>query len=65
MGLIHQAIDRAPRWALKKLIGTYITLNLADIAREVKIDSVDQVREMLLNMVRIHNKSTSLLLKTT
>jgi COP9 signalosome complex subunit 3 len=57
MGLINQAVDRAPRWALKKLIGTYITLNLVDIARQVKIDSVDQVREMILNMVRVHSKS--------
>jgi COP9 signalosome complex subunit 3 len=58
MGLINQAIDRAPRWALKKLIGTYITLNLADIARQVKIDSVDQVREMILNMVRVSSSAT-------
>ncbi|KAF7770561.1 hypothetical protein Agabi119p4_6535 [Agaricus bisporus var. burnettii] len=60
MGLIHQAIDRAPRWALKKLIGTYITLNLADIAREVKIDSVDQVREMLLNMIESNEVSAQI-----
>jgi len=52
LGLINQAIERAPRWALKKLIGTYVTLNLTDIARQVKLQSDDQVREMLLNMVR-------------
>lgn len=50
-GLIQQAIERAPRWTIRKLIGTYVTLNLTDIARAVKIESVDQVRELLLNMV--------------
>ena len=53
LGLIQQAIERAPRWTIKKLIGTYVTLNLTDIARAVKIDSIDQVREILLNMVSI------------
>ncbi|KAF5349126.1 hypothetical protein D9756_009493 [Leucocoprinus leucothites] len=51
IGLINQAIERAPRWALKRLIGTYVTLNLTDIARQVKLDSEDQVRDMLLNMI--------------
>ncbi len=50
-GLVQQAIERAPRWTIKKLIGTYVTLNLTDIARAVKIESLDQVREILLNMV--------------
>lgn len=57
LGLINQAIERAPRWALKKLIGTYVTLNLTDIARQVKLDSDDQVREMLLNMIEYNEIS--------
>ncbi|KAF9445144.1 hypothetical protein P691DRAFT_806121 [Macrolepiota fuliginosa MF-IS2] len=60
VGLINQAIDRAPRWALKRLIGTYVTLNLTDIARQVKIDSVDHVREMLLNMIESNEISAQI-----
>lgn len=46
-----QAIDRAPRWALKRLTATYVTLGLADIARAVKIESEDEVRDIVLSMV--------------
>ena len=52
MGLISQAVARAPHWVLKKLIATYITLHLADIGKEIKISSEDEVRELLLTMVR-------------
>jgi len=52
LGLLKQAIDRAPRWALKKLTATYLSLNLADIAKAVKIDSEEEVRHLLLDMVR-------------
>ena len=51
MGLITQAITRAPRWVLKKLISTYVTLHLSDIGRAIKIDSEDEVRALLLSMV--------------
>ncbi|KAJ3573813.1 hypothetical protein NP233_g2184 [Leucocoprinus birnbaumii] len=60
LGLINQAIDRAPRWALKKLIGTYVTLNLTDIARQVKLDSEDQARDMLLNMIESNEISAQI-----
>jgi len=48
-----QAIERAPRWALKRLTATYVTLGLADIARAVNIESEDEVRELLLSMVSV------------
>lgn len=44
-------MDRAPRWSLKKLTATYLTLGLADIGRAVKIDSEDDVRNLILSMV--------------
>lgn len=47
-----QVIDRAPRWALKKLTATYVTLGLGDIARAVGIQSEDEVRALILSMVR-------------
>ena len=52
MGLIFQAVARAPRWVLKKLTSTYVTLHLSDIGRAIKIDSEDEVRALLLSMVR-------------
>ncbi|PPR06466.1 hypothetical protein CVT24_002608 [Panaeolus cyanescens] len=51
LGLINQAIARAPRWVLKKLTATYVTLHLSDIAKRVGIESEDEVRGMLLSMI--------------
>jgi predicted small integral membrane protein len=51
VGLLQQAAIRAPRWVLKKLTATYVTLHLSDIGRVVKIDSEDGVRALLLSMV--------------
>ena len=53
IGLVHQALNRASRWALKKLTATYVTLHVSDIGKAVKIDSEDEVRALLLSMVRI------------
>lgn len=52
MGLISQALDRAPRWAIKKLTATYLTLGLSEIGRAVKIESEDEVRAVIFSMVR-------------
>ena len=51
-GLISQAVARALRWVSKKLTATYVTLHLADIGKAIKIGSQDDVRELLLTMVR-------------
>ncbi|KAI0350548.1 hypothetical protein OH77DRAFT_1463574 [Trametes cingulata] len=51
MGLINQAIDRAPVWLIKKLTATYLTLGLGDIGKEVGIESEDEVRAIILNMI--------------
>jgi len=51
MGLVEQALERAPRWAIKKLTGTYLTLALHDIRKAVKIDDQDRVRSLVLSMV--------------
>ncbi|KAG5641555.1 hypothetical protein DXG03_004782 [Asterophora parasitica] len=50
-GLLNQALARAPRWALKKLTATYVTLNLADIGRAVNIEREEDVRGLLLDMI--------------
>ena len=51
VGLIQQAAMRAPRWVLKKLTGTYVTLHLSDIGKVVKVDGEEEVRALLLSMV--------------
>jgi len=51
MGLITQALDRAPRWAIKKLTTTYLTLHLSDIGQQVGIADVDEVKSLILSMV--------------
>jgi len=43
-------VERAPRWALKRLTATYVTLGLSDIARAVNIESEDDVWELVLSM---------------
>jgi COP9 signalosome complex subunit 3 len=52
MGLVEQALERAPRWAIKKLTATYLTLALHDIGKAVKIVDQDRVRSLILSMVR-------------
>ncbi|KAL7278794.1 hypothetical protein ACG7TL_007803 [Trametes sanguinea] len=51
LGLINQAIERAPIWLIKKLTATYLTLGLTDIGREVGISSVEDVRSIILDMI--------------
>ncbi|KAG1809503.1 hypothetical protein EV424DRAFT_1558079 [Suillus variegatus] len=50
LGLITQALDRAPRWAIKKLTTTYLTLHLSDIGREVGILDENKVKSLILSM---------------
>ncbi|KAG6845052.1 hypothetical protein H0H87_001389 [Tephrocybe sp. NHM501043] len=50
-GLITQALLRAPRWELKKLTSTYVTLALSDIAKAIKLPDEDAVSALLLDMI--------------
>lgn len=60
LGLISQAVARAPRWVLKKLTATYVTLHLADIGKAIKIGSEDEVRELLLSMIESNDISAQI-----
>jgi len=51
MGLVKQAVERAPRWLIQKLTSTYLTLGLGDIAKEAKVGSEAEVRAIILDMV--------------
>jgi len=51
LGLIKQAVDKAPRWSIKKLTETYLTLSLADIGSKVGVADVEAVGSMILGMI--------------
>ena len=51
LGLIQQALSRAPRWLLKKLTRTYVTVNVKEIGKAVKIEDEAEVRALILSMV--------------
>lgn len=51
MGLLNQALERAPRWLIKKLTSTYLTLGLAEIGRSVGISGIEEVRATILSMI--------------
>ena len=51
LGLIEQAIGKAPHWLIKKLTLTYLTLSLEDIASQIGADGEEPVRSMLVRMV--------------
>ncbi|KAG1839362.1 hypothetical protein F4604DRAFT_1885307 [Suillus subluteus] len=48
LGLITQALDCIPRWAIKKLTTIYLTLHLSDIGREVGISDENEVKSLIL-----------------
>ncbi|KIM64873.1 hypothetical protein SCLCIDRAFT_598688 [Scleroderma citrinum Foug A] len=52
LGLINQALEHAARWSIRKLTGTYLTLHISDIGQAVGIDSEDEVRALILDMIQ-------------
>ncbi|PFH45807.1 hypothetical protein AMATHDRAFT_71071 [Amanita thiersii Skay4041] len=51
LGLVLQVLRPTPRWTLKNLTETYLKLSLAEIAKAVKINSLDEVRDLLVSMI--------------
>lgn len=50
-GLVKQCINFLHRRNIQKLTGTYMTLSLADIAKNIKVNSVQEVEQQLLKMI--------------
>jgi len=48
--LLKLVVERAPRWAIRKLTETYLTLSLAEIGRATGIDD-SEVRRIVLSMI--------------
>ncbi|KAH8115983.1 hypothetical protein DFH11DRAFT_1876551 [Phellopilus nigrolimitatus] len=51
LGLVRQAMERARRWAIKKLTETYITLSLAEIGDAVNLPDQEAVRAIVVSMI--------------
>ncbi|KAJ8583470.1 hypothetical protein M405DRAFT_937200 [Rhizopogon salebrosus TDB-379] len=60
LGLITQALDRAPRWAIKKLTTTYLTLHLSDIGGQVGIADEKEVKSLILSMIEFSEISAKI-----
>ncbi|KAI0000680.1 hypothetical protein BJV74DRAFT_766655 [Russula compacta] len=50
-GLLRLVVERAPRWAIRKLTETYLTLSLREIGRAAGIEDVAEVRRIVLSMI--------------
>ncbi|EIN09351.1 hypothetical protein PUNSTDRAFT_67669 [Punctularia strigosozonata HHB-11173 SS5] len=50
LGLVNQALDRVPRWLIRGLTHTYLSLSLADIAKAVRLD-VERARDTVVSMI--------------
>lgn len=50
---MQQAIERAPRWSIKKLTATYLTLGLSEIGKAVGINNEEDVSKVVLDMVSL------------
>ena len=59
-GLINQALERAPRRLIKKLTSTYLTLGLAEIGKNVRISDIEEVRALVLKMVGLGYRTSSI-----
>jgi len=51
LGLVRQALEHAPRWAIRKLTATYVTLSLAEIGKAICINDVAALRVIVLSMI--------------
>jgi COP9 signalosome complex subunit 3 len=50
-GLLRLVVDRAPRWAIRKLTDTYLTLSVPEIGRAAGIEDVAEVRRIVVSMI--------------
>ncbi|KAI9444144.1 hypothetical protein H4582DRAFT_1065366 [Lactarius indigo] len=51
LGLLGLVVDRAPRWAIRRLTETYLTLSLTEIGRAAGMERIEEVRRVVLSMI--------------
>jgi COP9 signalosome complex subunit 3 len=51
MGLVKLALERAPRWVVRKLTRVYASLSLPEIGKEIGVSDEIVVRNLVLSMI--------------
>jgi COP9 signalosome complex subunit 3 len=51
IGLLREVLDNAPRWKLRTLTKTYLTLSLSEIGKEIGMPDTVQLRSLVEDMV--------------
>lgn len=51
LGLLGLVVNKAPRWAIRRLTETYLTLSLSEIGRAVGMENFEEVRRVVLSMI--------------
>ncbi|KZT20853.1 hypothetical protein NEOLEDRAFT_1182185 [Neolentinus lepideus HHB14362 ss-1] len=52
IGLVKLMLEHAPRWAIKKLTGTYLTLSIPEIGKAISMEGQDEaVQRIILSMI--------------
>ncbi|CAG8646415.1 267_t:CDS:2, partial [Acaulospora colombiana] len=52
LGLVREVLATAPRWKLKTLTKTYLTLSLSEIGKEIGIADPAELRALVQNMIQ-------------
>lgn len=52
LGLVREVLENAPRWKLRTLTKTYLTLSLAEIGKEIGLEHPETLRSLVEDMVR-------------
>jgi COP9 signalosome complex subunit 3 len=53
IGLVREVLENAPRWKLRTLTKTYLTLSLSEIGKEIGMTDAVQLRSLVEDMVRV------------
>jgi len=59
-GLLHIALARAPRWTLKNLMNTYLSLPLKQVVSSTDLASEAEAKELILSMIEEGELSATL-----
>lgn len=53
IGLVREVLENAPRWKLRTLTKTYLTLSLSEIGKEIGMENTAHLRSLVEDMVRL------------
>ncbi|KAG8801798.1 hypothetical protein FRC16_011113 [Serendipita sp. 398] len=52
-GLLREVLDHAPRWKLRTLTKTYLTLSMSEIGKEIGMEDGKVLRALVEDMIRV------------